>query len=151
MTKQSPSKEEERMPKQAAQIDPSADLLFEVAPDGAVFDGVRKAIVDQLSREYADVLAVDDVRGSVRVDTVELGATTWHVEGTVGDDDRSIHVEADVPAQEKAAGRVIKYLKKRIDARYGDAIDAERVAFAKINLRPAAWFVDARIQPTNGE
>lgn len=127
-------------------VDPSADLVFEVAPDVEVFDGVRKSVIDQLAREYTDVLAVEDVRGSIRIDVVELNAATWHVEATIDHDaGRNIDIETDVGSNEQAATKVMNYLRDRIEARYGDAIDTDAVGFASIDLRPAAWFVDARI------
>lgn len=125
-----------------------ADFIFEVDPDADVFDVVRRAIVDELEAEYADVLSVG-VREHIRIDVVNIDPAEWVVEGALnGSTPGPIDFEVVIPANEEPNGEVIEHLRDAIDDRYAGHVDPEMVAFERIGMRPRAWFVDAKIPPS---
>jgi hypothetical protein len=122
--------------------------MFEVKPDRDTFDAVRRAVIVTLRSEYGRVLS-DGVREHVRVDTVALDPAYWRVEGKL-DGGRDFGFDVTVAAKTEANDEVLSYLRGRVDARYGDFVDADVVTFDKVSLRPNAWFVDAKI-PASGD
>jgi hypothetical protein len=124
---------------------PDADFIFEVDPDPAVFDTVRRAVVDELESEYQDVLSVD-VREHIHVDVVDIDPCEWVVEGRLnGSIPKAIDFEATVSADDDATDDVLAFLRSTVGDRFGPHVDPDVVAFEQIGMRPRAWFVDAKV------
>lgn len=118
-----------------------ADLLFEVDPKSQVFDVVRERINDEVKREYAGYIAVDDLRAAIRTNEVEFEPGVWRVDATVEGEDSDLHVDLVVDASGDAEDTVIEYIEDEVADRF--ALDTDRLRYKKIRLCSGAWFVDA--------
>lgn len=122
-----------------------ADFMFEVEPDDDVFDTVRRAVVRRLRENHADVFG-GGVREHVRVDVVDIDPATWHVEGRLNGG-RDVSFAVEVRADTEATDAVTSHLRDTVMSRFGPHVDEQAVAFEKVDLRPAAWFVTAKVPP----
>jgi len=123
-----------------------ADLIFQVPPDATTFDTVRKAAVNRLRSDYADVIH-GPVRQSVRLDSIEITPDgSWDVRG-VFDVDDPFQFEAEIDGCPDARHAVLDHVFGYIDDSYA-AVDADGVTVDTVSIHPAAWFVDASVPVT---
>lgn len=120
-----------------------ADFIFEARPDPDVFDDVRRAVTVRIEEDHSKVFPMD-IRTHLRIDTIDVDPSTWHVGGILNgghDVDFEIAIRADTDATQA----LIEYLRLEVDRRFGGYVDPDAVAFEKIGMRPNAWFVDGKI------